>query len=265
LKILDFHTHCFSDAVAERAMAVLTENAQYPPHFDGTLSGLLASMERAGISHAVVLNIATNPRQNTAVNNWAIELAKVPNITAFGSIHPDFADYKAEITRIKAAGIRGVKFHPDYMGFFADDPKAYPIYEECAAAGLIMLFHCGQDLVPRDPPKCTPDRFAKLVRDLRGAKLVGAHLGGQMMWDDVFEHLLGKDVYLDTSFGFKYMTAPQIKRVLDTHDSTKILFGTDTPWQDQSIEVEEMSGYVKNKRLYEMIIWQNGARLLNLK
>jgi len=261
-KILDFHTHCFSDAVVERAMAALAGTSQYPPHFDGSLGGLLASMERAGICHAVALNIATNPRQNVAVNDWAIKLAKVPQLTAFGSIHPNFEDYKSEIARIVAAGVRGVKFHPDYMGYVVDDRAAYPVYEECAAAGLIMLFHCGQDLVPRNPPNNPPDKFANLVRDLKGAKIVGAHMGGQLMWDEVFEHLLGKDVYFDTSFGFKFMTPDQIKRVLDTHDSSKILFGTDTPWQDQKVEVAEMEVFVTDKALRRKILWDNAANLL---
>ena len=66
--VIDFHTHCFTDALAPRAIANLAKNPQFPPQFDGTLSGLKASMDRAGIDISVIQNIATNAHQNRKVN-----------------------------------------------------------------------------------------------------------------------------------------------------------------------------------------------------
>ena len=56
--IIDFHTHCFNDALAPKAMQNLMQGSLYPPHSDGTLGGLKASMKRAGIDVSVVCNIA---------------------------------------------------------------------------------------------------------------------------------------------------------------------------------------------------------------
>ena len=70
---VDFHTHCFPDFLAPRAMENLTRISVYPPCLNGTLSALKESMSRAGIHRSVVLNIATNPKQTENVNNFAIE------------------------------------------------------------------------------------------------------------------------------------------------------------------------------------------------
>lgn len=262
--IIDFHTHCFKEELAPKAMANLAKNSLYPPHFDGTLKGLKQSMAEAEIDISVICNIATNAHQNVKVNDWAIESDRETGIVSFGSIHPQFADYRAEIKRLKAAGIKGIKFHPDYQDFFINDRSVYPIFEEIAALDMIMLFHCGCDLVLRAPYHCPPELFSKFIDDFKGAKIVGAHLGGQAMWDEVFKHIAGKDVYLDTSFGFKFMSAEQIDRFVSMHDNDKILFATDTPWQRQAVEVREMRSFINDDKLLEKIFFRNAQRLLSI-
>ena len=71
--IVDFHTHCFPDALAPRAMAMLEGNAGMKAPLDGTVAALVTSMERAGVDRSVMLQIATKPSQNHTVNTWAIE------------------------------------------------------------------------------------------------------------------------------------------------------------------------------------------------
>lgn len=263
--IIDFHTHCFSDLLAPKAMANLAKNSLYPPHFDGTLNGLKNSMKEAKIDYSIVLNIATNPHQTTKVNDWAISTVGINGIIPFGSINPFYDDFKSEIQRLKENGVVGIKFHPDYQDYFVDDKIAYPLYEEIAKNDMIMSFHCGHDLVLREPYHCTSEMFSHLVRDFPGAKLVGAHLGGQGLWNEVFEFLAGTDVYLDTSFGFKFMTKEEIARFVTVHDNSKILFATDSPWQKQSVEVDEMRQFIADPVLLNKIFYENAAKLLKLK
>ena len=71
--IIDFHTHCFPDALAEKALGKLSAIGNLPTHSDGTAAGTLAKMDACGIDRAVVLNIATNDRQTANVNRFAIE------------------------------------------------------------------------------------------------------------------------------------------------------------------------------------------------
>ncbi len=261
--IIDFHTHCFNDALAPKAMENLARHSLYPPHFDGTLGGLKASMARAGIDVSVICNIATNPHQTHSVNDWAIASNGEDGFISFGSVHPNCTDYAEEIKRLKHSGVKGIKFHPDYQGFAVDDRAVYPLYEAIAKEDMIMIFHCGHDLVLREKYMCTPEMFARFASDFDGAKIVGAHLGGQDMWDDVFKYVVGKNVFVDTSFGFKFLPQERIDEFIDRHGRDKILFGTDTPWQNQQTEVEEMRGFVKDKNTLDLIFYKNALNLLN--
>lgn len=58
--IIDFHTHIFPDKLAPRATAHLSELCHEAPATDGTASGLIASMKRAGISLSVALPVLTD-------------------------------------------------------------------------------------------------------------------------------------------------------------------------------------------------------------
>lgn len=262
--VIDFHTHCFTDALAPRAIANLAKNPQFPPHFDGTLSGLKASMDRAGIDISVIQNIATNAHQNRKVNDWAVSCLNVPYVVPFGSVHPALDEPFAEVDRLAAAGIAGIKFHPDYQGFFADDETMFPLYEYILHKGMILLFHCGTDLVLREPWHCGPERFAHVAAAFPGAPVVGAHLGAQGLWDDMFRLLIGKPYYLDTSFGFDFLPQKDIDRILAEHDPDRLLFATDAPWADQRGDVENMRRFVRDPEVREKILWKNAARLLRI-
>ena len=57
-------------------------------------------MDVDGVAISVVQSIATNPGQQTKVNNFAIEMNRDERIVAFGSVHPDAPDVLEELERI---------------------------------------------------------------------------------------------------------------------------------------------------------------------
>ena len=57
--IVDFHTHAFNDALAEKAIGKLAKVSGMPPQSDGTVSDLQKKMRAQSVDTAVVLNIAT--------------------------------------------------------------------------------------------------------------------------------------------------------------------------------------------------------------
>ena len=146
-RIIDFHTHCFPEKIAEKALASLSHcSGDALPFHKGTAESLLKQALSGGADGAVVLNIATNPRQQASVNNFAIETNnRFPNLFAFGSIHPESPDALDELVRIHEAGLLGVKLHPDYQHFYVDEERMLPIYEKIASLGLITVFHAGVD------------------------------------------------------------------------------------------------------------------------
>ena len=144
--LIDFHSHAFPEKIASRALAGLSKaSGGLEPQSNGTLSSLLEEMKKDGVDISVVQSIATNPSQQKNVNDFAMEMNKEANIFAFGSVHPDAPDALVELERIKDAGLKGVKFHPEYQNFYADDVKMRPIYKKISSLGLVTLFHAGHD------------------------------------------------------------------------------------------------------------------------
>ena len=61
--IIDFHTHTFPDAIAEKTIAYLTEKGGIKPYREGTLSSLIENMKLSGVDYSVVLPVVTAPKQ----------------------------------------------------------------------------------------------------------------------------------------------------------------------------------------------------------
>lgn len=261
--IIDFHTHCFTDDIAFRAVSAIAKAADIPARSDGTVSGIRTSMKMAGIDKSVLLSIATKPQQTPKINQWAISIQD-SDLIPFGTIHPDFDDWKKELVRLQQAGIRGIKFHPDYQQFYVDDPKMFPIYEMAAQLGLIIIFHAGVDLGLPEPYHCPPQRMRQVVRAFPEAKLVAAHMGGYQYWDDVERYLVGEAVYLDTSFSLHEMSQKQFLRILSGHGTDKLLFASDSPWGSQSEEVERLRDIELPESVRRAIFGGNAAKLLGL-
>lgn len=261
--IVDFHTHCFTDTLAERAVASISQAADIPPRTDGTVAGIRASMGEAGIGKSVVLNIATKPQQTSRINQWAISIQS-DDLIPFGTIHPDFDDWENELVRLHQAGIKGIKFHPDYQQFYVDDPKMFPIYKKAAQLGLIIIFHAGVDLGLPPPYHCPPQRMQRVVRGLPGAKLVAAHMGGYKYWDDVERFLVGEELYLDTSFSLHEMSQEQFLRIISGHGANNLLFASDSPWGSQCEELERFQAMRLPEPVAQAILGGNAVKLLGL-
>jgi hypothetical protein len=145
-----------------------------------------------------------------------------------------------------------------------DDPRIYHLYEHAFNLGLIILFHAGIDIGLPEPYHCTPFRLSKLIGDFPGGRFVAAHLGGYRCWDDVEKYLLGKDICLDTSYSIGWMTRERAKDIIMGHGYRKILFGTDSPWSDQSEEIERIKCLNLEDKAEKAILGENARDLLDI-
>ncbi len=261
--VIDFHVHCFPDDMADKTITTLAGAAGIPPMSDGTVGGIKASMEKAGIDKSVILGIATRPKHCRKITQWSSSIQD-ENIIAFGSIHPECGEWEAELKAMKEAGLKGVKFHPDYQNFFVDDQRMYQVYNKAAEMGFVMIFHAGVDLGMPKPYHCTPDRMKRVVRAFSGAKIIAAHMGGFEYWDDVERCLIGEDLYLDTSYSLHKMDREQFVRMVDRHGYERVLFATDSPWGDQSNEVKRLRSMPLTDDAKNAIMGVNAAKLLGL-
>ena len=264
MRVIDFHTHAFPDDLAQKAITALEEHSgDYQARHNGTVRGLLASMDRAGIEKAVVVSIATKPSQVPRITDWSISIAS-GRIIPFASIHPLYRDFERELNRIAAAGLKGIKLHPMYQEFTVDDPALFPLYRAIAERGLIVLFHAGNDIAFPVTGQASPRRFRRLLEEIPDFQPVVSHLGGWTDWEEVEEELLGKPVYLETSFGICEAEPEQFRRILDSHPPDYFLFGTDSPWLDQAKELAAWKALPIPEERKEKIFHLNAERLLGL-
>ncbi len=261
--LIDFHTHCFPDKIAQRAVDKLSfASGGMMPHTDGSVSGLKGLMKKTGVDKAVVLSIATNASQQKNVNDFAAS-QNSENLICFGSVFPKRADCLEELERIKALGLKGVKLHPDYQGFNVDDEKMKPIYKKIGDLGLITVFHAGFDYGFPPPYGATPDKMERALRWFN-SPVVAAHWGGLDCGEEVLNRLCGKDIYFDTSFGCGSMPKYYAQKIAEKHTPDKILFGTDSPWHTAEMELSLLGTLDLSRSEMEKITHLNAEKLLNI-
>ena len=260
--LIDFHTHAFPDKIAASAIEKLSfVSGGLNPYTDGTVSGLRESMKKGGVDLSVVLNIATNARQQSKVNDFAAAINNGEDIVAFGSVFPFSEDAMSELERIKELGLKGVKLHPDYQGFNVDDIRLKPLYKKISELGLITVFHAGFDYGFAPPYGATPDKMARAL-EWFSTPVVAAHWGGVNCNEDVLKYLCGKNVYFDVSFGYSMMPKYYAEKIMALHTPDKILFGTDTPWHTPHMELRLLNALGLSEQDMDKITHKNALKLL---
>ena len=263
--IIDFHTHFFPDKIAQKAIPMLSKySGGITPCTLGTAESSKEILKKSGVEKAVLLSVATNPKQQKNVNDFAVSLISDSMIIPFGSVHPDSEEIFDELKRLKNAGIKGIKLHPDYQNFFVDEDRMIPIYKKIAEMGFITVFHSGIDIGFPEPVHCTPERLSHILDAFDGAPVVAAHLGGYLMYEDTLKYLCSKDVYIDTSFSCGKVPPYYAKQIIANHPCDRVLFGTDMPWSSPEDELSFIDSLELNAGDRDAILYKNAKYILNL-
>jgi len=277
------HTHIFPEEISAAVIEKLSRVSRTPAFTNGTLHGLKKSMDEAQVNLSVILPVATNPRQVEKINSSSAALNEKffgEGIFSFGCIHPDYANYRAELSRVKNFGLKGIKIHPVYQDTNLDDVKFLRIFDRAAELDLIVVTHAGLDIGFPSVIRCSPQMAKKVVDELGEFKFVLAHMGGWKNWSDVLKILGGKKIFIDTAFStekiiprkdfhwdeddLKLLDGVQFMKFVEIFGAEKILFGTDSPWTAQKISLN----FIKNLPLAEddknKILGLNAKKLLEL-
>jgi len=282
--IIDIHTHTFPERIAASTIDKLAQMAHVKPYSDGTNGGLTASMQEAGIDWSVVLPVATNAGQVAKVNDASValnEAGKENRILSFGCMHPDCENWKEELDRIAAMGLKGIKVHPIYQGVSLDDPRYLRILNRCGELGLAVISHAGLDVGFPGVELCSPAICANALRQAGPVKLILAHMGGWKNWADV-EQLLGESTAcLDTSFSLgemvplegeahyseeelHLMNGEQFMNIIRRFGTNRIYFGTDSPWGGQKETLRMIEDLPLTPEEKAAILGENARTLLGL-
>ena len=262
--LIDFHTHAFPEKIAARAVASLSHACGgLKPQTDGTVESLKREMAKDGVTISVVQSIATNPGQMRKVNDFAMSMDADPAIVAFGSVHPDAPDALEELERIHAAGLKGIKLHPEYQQFYVDDEKMKPIYRKISELGLITLFHAGHDYGFSPPYHAMPEHFLRALSWF-DSPVVAAHWGGIGCGWEVLDQLCGTPLWFDLAFGYGVTARPVAQAIVERHGPERLLFASDMPWHRPEWELRLLGSLDLSPGDREKICWQNAAGLLGL-
>ncbi len=264
--IIDFHTHAFPDALAPRAVGQLAATAGLSPVHDGTAADLRRAMREGGVDRSVVLPVVTAPRQFESINRFAREQNGRDGLIFFGGIHPDNEEPERLLDGLKAAGLKGVKLHPDYQGVRLGDARYVRILRHCAAIGLIVVTHTGFDPLSPQDVHATVDEIERLLEGVcRGGlrpQLVLAHLGGEGQLDEVERRLCGAPLWLDTAHMLGRVPDEQVVRLCRRHGTDRVLFATDSPWDSPAAFTAKMRTLPFTAAEREAILGGNAVRLL---
>ena len=263
MDIIDFHTHAFPDSLADRAISTLEAEIDgiWRAHTDGRVGSLLASMDAAGIGQAVVCPIATAPKQFEGILRWCQEI-RSERIIPLATVHPEAEDPAGQVERIAEAGLIGIKLHPMYQQFEIAEPRLDGMLSAMEETGLLLEFHCGYDIAYGDSEQASPDKTAATLDKHPRLRLVATHLGGWRSWESVRRHLLGRDIWMETSFTMSFMSPEQVVELIRGHGVEKVLFGSDSPWADQSAEVRNLRSLPLTEAEQAAIFQENARRLL---
>ncbi len=262
-KIIDAHCHIYPDKIAQKASDSTGNFYHIPSLLDGKISTLLEHGEKAGFDHYIVQSVATTPKQVSSINNFIANSVSESGgkFTGLGTLHPDSEDIEADVNEILNLGLKGVKLHPDIQQFKIDDYRMLKIYELCEGR-LPILIHTGDSRYDYS----NPNRMVPIMDIYSDLTVIGAHFGGWSVWEEATKKLSNyKNFYVDCSSSFYAMTFEKARELIMAYGTKKVLFGTDYPMWKPEIEFEKFMQIDLTEQEREDILYNNAAKLFNIK
>lgn len=153
----------------------------------------------------------------------------------------------------------GVKLHPRAQNFDPLDKRYYPIYKKMEESGKPLLIHSRKSipLLGRskvvDGLNSDPDRIVKLAKLFPDLDIILAHFAG--ISKDAVDAVKKEDnLFIETSvFG----TTLLVRMIAGRIGPEKIMFGSDSPYSDQEVEMLKVKKSGLSKADLEKILYKN--------
>ncbi len=192
----------------------------------------------------------------------------------FASIDPAKGKMGAREARnlIENYGVKGFKFHPISQEFFPNDPKAFPLYEEIAAAKLPALFHTGQTGIGAGMrggagirlKYGNPMYLDDVAVDFPDMPIIMAHPSFPWQEEALAVCLHKPQVYIDLSgWSPKYFPAILVQYA-NTLIKHKVLFGSDYPLITPDRWLADFEKVEFKPEVRPLILKENAIKLLGL-
>ncbi len=261
MRIIDFHTHIYPDAIAHKAAQSIREFYQIQDvKLDGTVEQLLTLGKEAGIDRFVTLPVAMKPIQTAHINDFmARQAAEHPEFIGFGSVHAAMDGLTDEVQRIMDLGLRGLKLHPDFQLFTIDDKRLFPMYE-MIQDNIPLILHMGDPRYDFSHPK----RLRNVLDQFPRLQVVAAHFGGYSMYDLGYEYLKDTGCFFDVSSSIMFMPQGMPERYIRRYGAERMVFGSDFPLWNPVQEVQRFFDLKLTEEEQEQIAHKTAESLLHL-
>ncbi len=184
------------------------------------------------------------------------------------------SDMKGEIKdEAQAHGAKGLKLHPVANRFYPYDQRLLPAYATALEMGLPILFHSGEAEVAgyKEADYGRPKNFEPVLKQFPGLTVILAHLA-----KGFFEELMEiapryNNLYFDTSAILTgreiekgVYSRSQVTQWIRTLGASRVLFGSDWPWYDPLLAIEEIKSLNLEQDEKKRILGQNAQRIFGL-
>ncbi len=154
---------------------------------------------------------------------------------------------------VKELGFKSMKLHPLINGFLPYDPMVFPLIEEARSLNIPVFMHSGH------APYSLPWQIAQLAEDFPDVRFVMVHMGhGHGIYIQAALDVAKKlpNVYLETS---GMPMANKIKEAFDTLGDDRVMYGSDIPFHDPSVELQRMKVAGLTDAQMQKLLYDNAA------
>jgi len=242
---------------------------------DLSVDDLVAEMDDAGVSHAVVHAEYEYGDPADELNEAVATLvAGMPDrFSGYGTV--SLAPLRvmravAQVARCAELGLRGINIQPSFFGMPIDHAQLYPVYAKASELGLGVGIHTGVNYTSHLPIKHDhPLQLDQVACDFPDLLLVACHAGWPWGAELVAVARKHPNVYLE--FGGlapKYVGAPGtgwevVFRFMNSLLSKQVLFGTDWPVFPMPRAIAEWRELALKQAVLEALLGANASRLLS--
>ena len=154
-------------------------------------------------------------------------------------------------------GFKGVKLHPTFMAFAADDRElVYPIVEKARELTICVMIHSGQS------PNATPWQVGLVALDFPNVPIVMAHMGlDEIVFCDAAINMAKRapNLYLETT---GVTAEAKIAAAVQEIGASRVLYGSDLPFHNPGVEMAKVKYADISQEARTLLMGENAKRLL---
>ena len=239
-----------------------------------TVDDLVAEMDAAGVTHAVVhaeYEVGDPADElNEAVAGLVVRMPE--RFSGWGTVSlSPMRVMRAvrQVSRVAELGLHGINMQPSFFDMPIDDARLYPIYAKAGELGLAVGVHTGVNYTSHLPIRNDhPLQLDQVACDFPDLTLVACHAGWPWGAEMVAVARKHPNVYLE--FGGlapRYVGAAGtgwevVFRFMNSLLAKQVLFGTDWPVFPMQRALEEWRGLGLKPTVLEALVSGNAERLL---